>query len=1006
MVIRYLTSLLLIIGAALWLSHLPEPAPAPLLTSKLPLYFIENQGQLDAQVAYYVHGRRAAAYLTSTSVIYSLSAGSRRASVHFDLINANPSPRLSPNRPTPALVSYFRGPRPQWKTALPTYSSVTYRDVWPGIDLEFAGPEGQLKYTFHLLPGADPGQIRFAYRGAASVRLTAAGTLHVDTPAGGFTDDQPVAWQQTGAGRRSVPVAFRLHHDEISFQLGAYDPTQPLTIDPVVLLYAGFLGGAATDSARAIAVDQAGNTYLTGHTESLPPSFPLASGPDLTHNGAIDAFVIKVNSTGTALLYAGYLGGAGDDYGNGIAVDPAGNAYLIGQTSSNEASFPVAIGPDLTYNGSTDAFVAKINPTGTQLLYCGYLGGAASDTGYAIAVDSTGNAYVAGRASSTEATFPVNLGPDLTHNGGADAFIAKLSPSGSSLLYAGYLGGAGDDTAYGIAIDAGGSAYVAGQTTSTQSTFPVTAGPDLTHNGGVDAFIAKLSPSGSSLLYAGYLGGAQTDVATAVAVDPSGYAYLAGWTQSSQSTFPVAIGPDLTHNGSADAFIAKLNPAGTALLYSGYVGGASGDYAYGIALDRAANAYLVGQTYSPETSFPVTAGPYLFFNGSLDAFVVKVASAGDRLVYAGYLGGNALDSAEAVAVDTHGQAYVAGWTQSTEESFPVLAGPNLTFSGALDAFLVKLSALSSTAGPLMAFRNAFNAIETTTFPSPALRNAGGNFRLSPTLALASSGRAFLIGRDSAVGVWLNILNPDETYSGWLFAGGNSPGQPALTATGDTAWIAVRDPWNSYSVRTYTLNSGFGAWTWLQGILATDPQIAACPNGDVYLTGRDNFNGVWTRRYSATTSSWQAWRFIGGIITGTPAIACGADNAAYIAARDPSNNMWLARVFEESSASWYYGAGIFQSDLQIAAQYNFIHVFGLAASVPWYRTWLIGAGWQGWTSPGGVLTHFAPAVYGANVFLAGQDPSGNLWWWSSLSNSWSHIGNTNVAPGSRFSAVPR
>jgi hypothetical protein len=274
------------------------------------------------------------------------------------------------------------------------------------------------------------------------------------------------------------------------------------------------------------------------------------------------------------------------------------------------------------------------------------------------------------------------------------------------------------------------------------------------------------------------------------------------------------------------------------------------------------------------------------------------------------------------------------------------------------------------------------------------------------LALSPSGRAFLVGRDSAVGVWINTLNPDETYSGWLFAGGNSPGQPALAAAGDTAYIAVRDPWNSYSVRTFNPNSGLGSWTWLQGILATDPQIAACPNGDVYLTGRDSFNGVWTRRYSAAASSWQAWRFIGGIIAGTPAITCGADNAAYIAARDPSNNMWLARVFEESSASWNYGAGIFQGDLQIATQGNLIHVFGLAANVPWYRTWLIGTGWQGWTSPGGVLTHLAPAVYGSHVFLTGQDASGNLWWWSSLGNSWRNFGNKNVAPGSAFSASAR
>jgi hypothetical protein len=1004
---RWWISLAILAATAGFLSHRPEPTLTPARHVKLPVYFIANHGQVDARVSYYVQGRNSAVYFTPASVFFALKSNAQLAWVQLELLAANPHPRITSAGQTTALVSYFRGPREQWKTGLPTYSAITYHDVWPGIDLEFTGPDGLLKYNFHLRPGADPRHIRFAYRGATSVSLTAEGGVHVTTPAGSFSDEKPVAWQDTPRGPQPVDAAFQLDGDELRFHLGAYDPRLPLTIDPVVLLYAGYLGGATLEESYSIAVDPAGNAYVTGATFSTQATFPVTVGPDLTFNGSSDAFVAKVNPTGTALLYLGYLGGSGEDHGLAIAVDPAGNAYVAGDTGSTQASFPVTGGPDLTYNGGVyDAFLAKIDPSGTVLIYSGYLGGSDVDVAMAIAVDTAGNAYLTGYTSSPESSFPVIGGPDLTHNGGSDAFVAKVNPAGTALVYCGYLGGSGTEVGYGIAIDSSGSAYVAGNTNSTQATFPVVVGPDLTHNGASDAFVAKVNPAGTSLLYSGYVGGSEPDLAYSIAVDAAGHAYLAGRTSSNEATFPVLIGPDLTHNGGADAFVAKINPSGSTLLYAGYLGGNGFDSTQAIAVDAAGNAYVTGFTDSTQATFPVTIGPDLTFNGGLDAFVAKINATGNALVSAGYIGGSEVDFGYGIATDAAGSAYVAGFTDSTQATFPVTAGPDLTYNGGRDAFVAKFRPFPSTAAPLMALRNGFNAIETGAFPDPSLRNAGGNFRLSPALALSSSGRAFLIGRDSSAGVWINTLNPNETYSGWLFAGGNSPGQPALTAAGDTAFIAVRDPGNSYFVRTYSPILGFGSWTWLQGILATDPQIAACPNGDVYITGRDNSNGVWTRRYRAATSSWQAWRFIGGIITGTPAITCGADNAAYIAARDPSNNMWLARAFQESSATWNYGAGIFQGDLRIAAQGNFIHVFGLAASVPWYRSWLVGTGWQGWTSPGGVLTHFAPAVYGTNVFLTGQDASGNLWWWSSLGNSWRNFGNKNVAPGSTFSAGAR
>ncbi len=271
-----------------------------------------------------------------------------------------------------------------------------------------------------------------------------------------------------------------------------------------------------------------------------------------------------------------------------------GAAYVTGWTTSSEAIFPVTVGPDLTYNGNFDVFVAKVNSSGTALDYAGYIGGSRTDEGNGIAVDSTGNAYVVGNTGST-VTFPATVGPDLTFNGGADnghlgggdAFVAKVNPSGTAIVYAGYIGGSRRDDGQGIAVDSAGNAYVTGDTASTEASFPVTVGPDLTFNGGsvdfpFDAFVAKVNPSGTALDYAGYIGGSETDAGWGIAVDFAGNAYVTGGTKSSESTFPVTVGPDLTYNGGGefflgDAFVAKVNASGTALDYAGYIGGSSAD---------------------------------------------------------------------------------------------------------------------------------------------------------------------------------------------------------------------------------------------------------------------------------------------------------------------------------------------------------------------------------------------------------------------------------------------
>jgi hypothetical protein len=478
------------------------------------------------------------------------------------------------------------------------------------------------------------------------------------------------------------------------FDLGAYDSTKPLVIDPVVVVYGGYIGGAESEYGEGIAVDGAGNAYVTGTTDSRANSFPVKVGPDLTYNRSVDAFVAKVDASGEALVYAGYVGGGGVDVGQGVAVDDAGNAYVAGTTDSREGSFPVKVGPDLTQNRSDDAFVAKVSPSGESLVYAGYIGGAGEDSATNIAVDGAGNAYVTGGTTSGEEGFPVKVGPDLTFNGGVDgdAFVAKVEASGEALVYAGYIGGAIYDNGYGVATDEAGNAYVTGITSSPGSSFPVKVGPDLTHNGDSDGFVAKVEASGEALVYAGYIGGAQGDYGGSVAVDGAGNAYVVGGTGSLEDTFPVKVGPDLTYNGSFwDAFVAKVKVSGRRLVYAGYIGGADSDIGRDVAVDGAGNAYVGGDTGSREQSFPVKVGPDLTFNGFHDAFIAKVHAAGEILIYAGYIGGAHHDLGGVVAVDEAGNAYVTGRTDSSADSFPVKVGPDLSYNGADDAFVVKIS---------------------------------------------------------------------------------------------------------------------------------------------------------------------------------------------------------------------------------------------------------------------------------------------------------------------------
>jgi hypothetical protein len=698
---------------------------------RVPLYFIPNQGQLDQRVSYYIRGRDKTVYFAPSGLTFLLrepvpgsaesgvkdsvkglpikeSSDSPGWVVKLDFVGANSDVKPVGEEKTAGVVSYFKGKPDNWKAGLPTYSRIVYPNLWPGIDLAYSGTANRLKYEFIVHPGADPSKVHLAYRGVDGISVDGEGRLEVTIPGGGFKDDMPSAYQDIAGLRKNVSLGYKVdtqdHGGEkplsekeaveaahiYGFEVGDYDTTQPLILDPALFVFAGFIGGSNNDEGRGIALDTSGNVYVAGYTNSTEATFPETVGPDLTQNGNYDAFVAKVDASGTGLVYCGYIGGTENDYGYGIAVDASGNAYVTGRTLSTQTSFPVVAGYDVTHNGLYDAFVAKVNAAGSALVYCTYIGGSADDVGTGIALDVSGNVYITGYTGSSEATFCEITGPDLSYNGGTyDAFVCKLNSTGTGRYYCGYVGGAGDDYGYGIAVDASGNAYVTGSTNSNESTFPVAVGPDLTYWQYGDAFVAKVNSSGTALAYCGYIGGTDADMGYGIAVDSKGSAYVTG---GAGHDLPTVVGPYLTFNGSSytDAFIAKVKPAGDALIYCGYIGGTSVEYGYGVAVDASGNAYITGHVQSnPTSGFPVVDGPDLTLNGGMDAFIAKVNASGSELVYCGYIGGDDWDIGYGVAVDAWGRAYVTGYSNSGG-NFPATVGPDLSHNGSHDAFVAKV----------------------------------------------------------------------------------------------------------------------------------------------------------------------------------------------------------------------------------------------------------------------------------------------------------------------------
>jgi uncharacterized protein (TIGR03437 family) len=665
---------------------------------QLPMNFEVNQGQVDDAVKYLSRGHGYQVFLTDSEAVLVLQQSecddcegktpeTKRQtlnSLRFRLQDARPT-EITASGLLPGKSNYLIGnDESRWRTNIPNYSRVEYRDAHPGVTMAFYGTQRALEYDFVVEPGVDPSNITVSVEGAERIELDDTGDLVLHVGNQRVYHRAPVSYQTLNGKRQPVSSRYVLRGRvqnswQIGFEVPSYDRRQPLVIDPVID-FSTFFGGIGSDEGFAIAVDSTGAAYVTGTTYSnnFNTFAPLQT---INRGGKHDAFITKINPAGSAIVYSTYLGGSAEDQGRGIAVNANGEAFVAGITNSQDFNTRNALQPSIT--GLTeDAFVAKVNASGTDLLFSTYLGGSNIDQAFGIALESGGDAIVVGSTSSSN--FPTLNPVQANYRGNSDAFVTRIKGDGSQLVYSTYLGGSGFDEAYSVALDGGANVYLAGSTASVDFN---TQNPFQANNagGGSDGFVAKLSSNGAVLVYSTYFGGTGVDVVYGIAVDANLNAYVTGHTFS--TNFPTQNPLQANNRGSADAFVARFNLTGTGLIYSTYLGGALGDFGRGIVVDAGSQPIVTGRTGSTDFN---TRNPLQATNrGNVDAFVSKLNINGSQLVYSTYLGGSSEDLAFGIALDSTGAVYVTGDTLSTD--FNTNAPLQAANRGGFDAFVTKIN---------------------------------------------------------------------------------------------------------------------------------------------------------------------------------------------------------------------------------------------------------------------------------------------------------------------------
>lgn len=677
----------------------PEPSSSqPELAS--PLLFIENQGQFPAGVRYQVQSQQGVLWLAEDGLWWSLTekdetAGWQATSLHWSFPGANEQSRIEPFAPVEMMMTYFT---PDGLFAeVPVWSGVRYTHLYPGLDLEISGMDGELTLHWQVTAEAAPSE---------PVQVQPA--LHIS----GASDLEAIGNNlslMTAVGRRVLPftsagqpLQLQLTADSGEEQHLTLGPKAPPSAAPqaplTTMLYSTFMGGTSDDQGNGVLYHTDGFAYAYGEYLSVN-DFPgrSAVGQRIPLHD-IDSYIAKVNPAGNGFVYMFHIVASVEEAINGLVIAPSGDAYAAGRTSSPD--FPTTPGAyDTTQNGQGDAWVIRLNSSGSGVQFSTVLGSTLREWATDIGIDGGGNAYITGLTQSPN--FPVTGNAfDNSFNGNWDAFLAIFNSTGSALAYSTFMGSNQEDSGEKIEVDPAGNIYLTGYTYNIGG-FPRTT--QFGTGGSVDAFVAQFAPGGINPVYIAGLGGGGEDRGMDLAVDGAGRVTVTGFTGSGD--FPVTAGAyDTTHNGNMDAFVARVNAAGSGLDYATFLGGSNNDQGLSVALDGAGNTYLTGFTFS--SNFPTTANAYdASPNGGQDIFVAKLSSSGSTLGYSSFVGGVVSDFGRGIAVEAANMVYVTGASESPD--FPVTGGAfDVIFNGGYDVVLLKLEMAelatptpTATAGP-------------------------------------------------------------------------------------------------------------------------------------------------------------------------------------------------------------------------------------------------------------------------------------------------------------------
>lgn len=561
----------------------------------LPIYFIPNEGQYHQDVLFFGKTPGYNLWITKEGLVFDSShKNSSRSSYHkrdvskLTFLNANKNLRIIPDDKTNHTVNFFLGSRQKdWKTDISTTKSVIYKNIYPGIDVKIYGNSNQIEYDYIIKPGAKVSDILFKYENIHSTSLDKNGNIVIKTELGKLTHSKPTSYQIINGEKTEVKTSFyETNQNTYGFKTQPYQHEHPLIIDPLIEVYSTFLGGSGFDNGEGITVDKDGAVYITGFTESA--DLPTKKALQKNLSGIRDAYVMKLHPQDYSIIYATYLGGSDNDFAYGIAVDDNGNAYVTGMTQSQD--FPTRNAFQKSSGGMGDVFVAKLSANGKKLIYSTYLGGYFYDYGRGIAVDSSGQAHIIGNTSSSD--FPVKNALQKKHNGLSDAFVTKLSKTGTTLVYSSFIGGSHSDTGKRITLDSREEAHLVGYTESED--FPTKKAFQSQFGGETDAFIAKVKKTGK-LIFSTYLGGEKKDYGYAITTDSNRKVYITGKTSS--ENFPTKKAFQKKLKDRSDTYITILKRNGK-LDESTYIGGSGDDSSYGIAVSPQGVVYISGNSNS------------------------------------------------------------------------------------------------------------------------------------------------------------------------------------------------------------------------------------------------------------------------------------------------------------------------------------------------------------------------------------------------------------------------